>query len=69
MIFIQLAYKVFLVFSPKEILLDTHIFSISTSFKKKGFYGGKIYFFQFQYPQMSKLFYPFLYVILNFYFL
>ena len=34
MIIIQVTYKVFIVFSPKEILLDPNAFLISTSLKK-----------------------------------
>ena len=65
-IVIQVTNKVFIIFLPLEILLDTNSFSIPTSFLKKwDFYGGKIYFFQFQYPQtfytffFNFLYYPF----------
>ena len=38
---------IIIVFSLEEILLDTNTFSMSTSSKKIGLYGSKIYFFQF----------------------
>ena len=37
MIIIEVADKVFIVFSPGEIFLDNNTFSISTSFTKIGF--------------------------------
>ena len=68
MIIIQVTDKIFLVFfSPKEILLDTNTFSISTSFKSQDFYFSKIYFFQFQYNQTLKFLNPFLYEVTNVY--
>ena len=56
-----------MVFSPKEILLDTNTFSISASPKKQKLYDGKIYICQLQYYQMLKFIYPFLYVKIIFY--
>ena len=65
MIIMQVTKKVLIVFfSPKEILLDTNTFSVSTSSKNLEPYCGKKNFFQFQFTQ--KLLYPFSYVIMNF---
>ena len=52
MIIIQVTYKVFIVFSPKEILLDPNAFLISTSLKKiKSLIAGKFIFFNFNIPK------------------
>ena len=64
MIITQVTNKVLIFFFlPKEILLDTNTFLIST---EKEFYGVK-FIFPFQYPQMLNFLYAFLYVIINTY--
>ena len=54
-------------FSPEEILLDVNTLSMSTSPKRLGFYNAEIYAFHFQYYQMLKFLFSFLYVKINFY--
>ena len=53
----QATNKVFIVFSPKEIFLDTNTFSISTSFSKIGnFMAIKFIFVNFNITKRSNFF-------------
>ena len=44
---IQVTNKVITIYSPKELLLDTNNFAISTSFKKYESYDNNFFFFNF----------------------
>ena len=59
MIIMQVINKVFIVFSSKEIVLETNASQYLHPLEEQDIYGGRIYFFQFQYRQTLKFVYPF----------